>query len=83
MVDGLTRDVTTEEIEEYRETGVVNLKGILGREWVDLLGNGLDEVYSTSQESFPVFYNSTEIAEQMKQQGVEVLDDDRARAMDR
>ncbi len=81
MVDGLTRDVTTEEIEEYREIGVVNLKGILGRDWVDLLGNGLDEVFSTSQESFPVFYDSTEIAEQMKQQGVEVLDDERSRAM--
>ena len=47
MVDGLTREVTTEEIEEYREIGVVNLKGILGRDWVDLLGNGLDEVFST------------------------------------
>ena len=83
MVDGLTRDVTAEEIEEFRETGVANLKGILIREWVDLLGNGLDEVFSTSQESFPVFYDSTLTAEQLKQQGVEVLDDDRARAMDR
>ena len=55
MVDGLTRDVTSDEIEEFRGSGVVNLKGILNREWVDLLGSGLDEVFSTSQESFPVF----------------------------
>ena len=44
MVDGLTRDVTSDEIEEFRESGVVNLKGILSRAWVDLLGSGLDEV---------------------------------------
>ena len=31
MVDGLTRDVTAEEIGAFRETGVVSLKGILRR----------------------------------------------------
>ena len=36
MVDGLTRDVTAEEIGAFRETGVVSLKGIL-RRGVDLL----------------------------------------------
>lgn len=81
MIDGLTRDVSAEEIEEYRETGVVNLKGILSREWVDLLRKGLDEVFTTTQESFPVFYNTTQIADQMKENGVDVLEDDRTRAM--
>ena len=55
MVDGLKREVTSDEIEEYRETGVVNLKGMPNRQWLDLQGNGLDEVFSTSQEAFPVF----------------------------
>ena len=81
MIDGLTRDVYPEEIEEYRESGVVKLRGILSNEWVELLRKGLDEVFSAKQHSFPVFYNSTEIADQMKEQGIEVLEDDRTRAM--
>ena len=81
MVDGLTRDVTSDEIEAYREIGVVNLKGILADKWVDLLGMGLDQAFSASPESFPVFYNTTASAEQMKRQGVELIQDEKSQSM--
>lgn len=81
MIEGSKRDVTEEEIREYRETGVVRLKRILDDAWVKRLGDALDEVFSHQQDSVPMFYDVTESALQLEDGGIPVLHDDRARSL--
>ncbi len=83
MIDGLTRDVRPSEIDEYRETGVVRLRGILAREWVDRLGPAIDRVFSEQRDRVPVLYDSTAMADELADAGVAVLDDPRARCIEK
>ena len=41
-MQGLNRDISDAEVDEYRETGVVRLRGVLSQMWVDLLADALD-----------------------------------------
>ena len=82
MTEGLNRDVTAAEIDEYRETGVVHLRGILGREWVEDLGRIIDEAFYQQREQMPVYYDTTEFAEQLAGAGAAVLGDERARQIE-
>lgn len=81
VMEELVREVTPEEIKEYRDTGVVRLQGILSQDWVDLLGASLDKAFYEYADRAPVFYDSTALAEQMAQAGVAILGDARAAAM--
>lgn len=78
MIDGLTRDVTDNEIATYRDAGVVRLHGILSLEWLEDLGNAIDQVFYEQAQDVPVYYDSTEFADQMSGSGVSVLSDPRA-----
>lgn len=82
MIDGLTRDVTAAEIDEYREAGVVRLRGILGPAWVERLGDAIDLAFYEQRERMPVHYDTSEFAEQMTSAGVAVLSDERARRIE-
>lgn len=78
MIEGLTRDVTAEEIAEYRESGVVRLRGILPLQWVETLGDDIDRAFGQERDAMPVFYDSSAFADQMAGAGVAVLNDERA-----
>jgi len=78
MKQGLTREPTTDEIAEYRETGVVRLRGILAPEWTNQLGRAIDQAFYEQREAVPVFYDSSESADQMRAAGVPILGDERA-----
>ena len=82
MTDGLIRDIEQAEIDEYRELGVVRLRQVLSREWVDLLAVALDEAFYEKRDAAPVFYDSTETADQLAEAGVAVLGDTRAEALE-
>jgi ectoine hydroxylase-related dioxygenase (phytanoyl-CoA dioxygenase family) len=43
----LLRQVTEDEIKSYHRDGAVLIKGVLGKEWIDLIASGLDEIYKT------------------------------------
>lgn len=80
-MQGLNRDISDAEVDEYRETGVVRLRGVLSQMWVDLLADGLDEAFYQQREAVPVFYDSSETADQLRNAGVAVLGDSRGDAM--
>ena len=65
MTHGLTREITQAEIDEYRDLGVVRLEGVLSQDWINLLAEALEEVFYENREAVPVFYDSTETAEQL------------------
>jgi len=81
MIDGLLRDVTVDEIIEYRDAGVVRLRGILASEWVHALGRAIDQTFYEQQAKVPMFYDSSEFADQMARAGVAVLSDARVAKM--
>ncbi|MEJ2088659.1 MAG: phytanoyl-CoA dioxygenase family protein [Gammaproteobacteria bacterium] len=78
MIEGLTRDVTAEEIAEYRESGVVRLRGILPLQWLETLGDDIDRAFGQERDAMPVYYDSSAFADEMAGAGVAVLSDERA-----
>jgi ectoine hydroxylase-related dioxygenase (phytanoyl-CoA dioxygenase family) len=81
MIDGLQRDVTQAEIDEYRDSGVVRLRGILAPKWIELLGRAIDEAFYEQQAKVPMYYDSSDFADQMASAGVAVLTDARVAQM--
>jgi ectoine hydroxylase-related dioxygenase (phytanoyl-CoA dioxygenase family) len=78
LIEGLTRDVTAEEIAEYRESGVVRLRGILPLQWLETLGDDIDRAFGQERDAMPVYYDSSAFADEMAGAGVAVLSDERA-----
>ena len=73
MMEGLTRDVSVEEIAEYQQQGVVRLRAILAEEWVNLLGQAIDQAIYQQTDVVPVHYDSTETADELETAGATVL----------
>lgn len=80
MTNGRTREITQAEIDEYRDLGVVRLEGVLSQDWINLLAEALEEVFYENREAMPVFYDSTETADQLAEAGIAVLGDHPAEA---
>lgn len=78
MINGLLRDVSDAEIEQYRVQGVVCLRGILGPEWVGPLAAHIDELFDGQREAAPVYYDSTETADALGATGAALLRDEQA-----
>lgn len=79
---GLLRDVTEEEIRTYREEGAVHLPAILTPEWVEKIGEGIDEaIYSQWDAPEIAAYNASEAADLVTASGGKVLTDPRAEAI--
>lgn len=80
---GLLREVTDEEIATYREAGVVRLEGVLGREWLELLAAGIDEVLYAQWGSGLADYDVSAFADEMAGRGIALLTDPRAAGIDK
>ena len=80
-MEGLVRDVTHAEIAEYRDTGVVRLRGILALDRVERLGRAIDQAFYEQRDNVPVYYDSSEFADQMASAGIDVLRDERVAQM--
>ncbi len=77
QIPGLIRDVMSDEIEQYRQEGVVRLKGILDLEWVELAGEAVEEALYDQWDEVQTSYNNTEYAELARTMGADVLSDER------
>lgn len=77
-MNGLLRDVTPEEIAQYKRDGVVKLAKILSPDWVSLVGEAVDEALYERREAVPVSYDVSETAAMLSQMGAAVLSDARA-----
>jgi ectoine hydroxylase-related dioxygenase (phytanoyl-CoA dioxygenase family) len=80
---GTTRAVTPAEIEEYRESGVVRLRGILSDAWVAGLGDAIDEAIYQQWESGLAAYDVSAAADASRAAGLPVLTDARAERLEK
>lgn len=76
------RPVTDAEIEQYEEDGVVLLRDIIDHEWLDVLRDGLREVFYEQWGQHEVQYDSTASAREAEAAGMSVLSDERAVAIE-
>ena len=73
------RPITDDEIEQYDRDGVVHLRGILDPDWLDVLRQGLREVFYDHWGERDVQYDATALARDAAAAGMDVLADDRSR----
>ena len=82
MVTELQRDVTEDEIRQYKEDGVVHLRGILTQKWIEHLGPAIDKALYETGDSGLAIYDATELADGLRAAGGNVLGDARAAAIE-
>lgn len=80
-MDNRHRPVTEAEIEQYERDGVVALRDIVDTGWLDLLRDGLREVFYEQWGQHDVQYDSTAKAREAEAAGAAVLSDERAVAI--
>lgn len=82
LPQGLSRDVTEEEVLAYERDGVVRLRGLLSPTLVAKLGRGIDHALGGQWEDPHVqTYSATATANELKAAGLAVLTDPRAEAI--
>lgn len=74
------RPVTEEEIRQYEQDGVVALRGIIDPAWLEVLRDGLQEVFYDQWGQHAVQYDVT--AQVRQGGGLNVLTDERSIALD-
>ena len=55
----LLRAITTEEIDTYHRDGVLLLKGMFDKDWIELLNKGLDVNIKTPTRRSRIWYKDT------------------------
>ena len=82
MIPGLRRDISEEEIRQYRDDGVVRLRGLLTDAWIEKLGPAIDKAIYDTEDSGLAYYNATELADALRAVDGAVLTDPRAEAIE-
>lgn len=77
---GQHRPVTEDEIATYERHGVVALRGILDAPWLDVLSEGLHEVFTDQWGDHEVQYDVSRLSD--PDMGLNLLTDERSRKLD-
>lgn len=80
-IDYRHRPVREREVEHYDEDGVVLLRGIIDPAWLDVLRDGLREVFYEQWGQYDVQYDATALVHEAEAAGMSILSDERAVAI--